>query len=156
MCLCVFVYTVYVCVQFTEPASQYVPYPLPDTHGRPLSNKVQAADRKQVNGVGANWYLIAVVGCSISELDCRHTVHEMNCAWEAQGAEVFFILFSSFDVSHQTSVSLRYFSLALSKGRKEKRCGPLHDSDLQTFSIIQRIFPSVGLSLPNKQLEDQD
>lgn len=59
-----------------------------------------------------------MVGCSVSELDRRHTVHEMNCAWVAQRAEVFFVLFSSFRVSHQASISVEYFTLFRAKDGK--------------------------------------
>lgn len=76
-----------------------------DICGRPKSNKAQRADRKPVHRVGANWYLIAEVSFSISESDCRHTVHEMIYAWAAQRAEVFFLLFSTSDPSHQKSIS---------------------------------------------------
>lgn len=79
-----------VCLLFKEPAPQYVPFPLSDICRRALSKEVHVADRKQVNGVGANWNLIAVVCCSVSELDCCHTVHEMSCVWVAQGGDVFF------------------------------------------------------------------
>lgn len=84
---------------------------LSDVHGRPQSNKAHGANRMQVIGVGTNWYLIAVVGCSFSELHGRHTVHETICAWAAQGADVCFsILFSTFDVSHQANITVVFFS----------------------------------------------
>lgn len=59
--------------------------------------------------------LIAVVGCSSPELDHRHTVHELHCAWVRLGAEVFFILFSPFDVTHQANVCAVYFPTSLRK-----------------------------------------
>lgn len=90
---------------------------------RHRSNKADVAERKQVYGVGANRSLIAVVGCSVSELDCRHTVHEMNCVWVAQGAEVFFILFSSFYVSHQANISVEPLTLFRAKDGKGKDAG---------------------------------
>lgn len=87
---------------------------------RHRSNKADVAERKQVYEVDANRSLIAVVGCSVSDLDCRHTVHEMNCMWVAQGAEVFFILFSSIHVSHQASISVERFTLFRAKDGKGK------------------------------------
>lgn len=147
VCLCVCVCLHSLC---SPLLSMYLTWP--DIRGRPKSNKAQRADRKRVHGVGANWYLIAEVGFSISESDCRHTVHEMNCAWVAQRAEVFFLLFSTSDLSHQTSISTVSLT-ALSKGN---RFGPEQDSYLLIFSVIQKdLPPKVNLSLLNKQLEDQ-
>lgn len=57
------------------------------------SDEALAVHRKQVNGVGTNWCLIAVVGCSAPELDRRHTVHELNCAWEAWERKYFSFYF---------------------------------------------------------------